>query len=349
VRLGVKQEWVAEVRRPFPRRTAPAGLRVPACKVRLGEAEAVAVPTPPCSRQRRPAGEEGDSPQAFVQQRMEPAVASKTALRVALRRAAHQLHDLPVVFDDPVAVPILGAAHAEELKQTPLRPDRPFSIGLRAFIVARSRYAEDNLNRAHEAGVRQYVLLGAGLDTFAYRNPYPELRVFEVDHPATQQWKRELLRLNRIAIPDTTTYTPVDFERQSLAGQLQDAGFDRHAPAYFAWLGVVPYLTLEAFRSTVGFVSAQPAGSGVVLDYGQPRAVLPPQEQLAHDSLSSRVQQAGEPFQLFFTPPEMAAELSTFRHLEDLGATEINARYFSGRDDRLAVRGSAGRILSAWV
>ena len=107
-------------------------------------------------------------------------------------------------------------------------------------------------------------LLGAGLDTFAYRNPYPELRVFEVDHPATQQWKRELLRLNRIVIPDTTTYTPVDFERQSLAGQLQDAGFDRHAPAFFAWLGVVPYLTLEAFRSTVGFVSAQPAGSGLV-------------------------------------------------------------------------------------
>jgi methyltransferase (TIGR00027 family) len=279
---------------------------------------------------------------------MEPAIASKTALRVALRRAAHQLHDSPLVFDDPVAVPILGAAYVEELSRTPLRADRPFSTALRAFIVARSRYAEDHLARAVEAGVRQYVLLGAGLDTFAYRNPYPQLRVFEVDHPATQQWKRELLQSSRIATPETTNYAPVDFESQSLAGQLHEAGFDAHAPAFFAWLGVVPYLTLQAFRATLGFISAQPTGSGLVLDYSQPRAVLPPLEQLAHDSLSSRVEQAGEPFQLFFTPPEIAAELSLFRNLEDLGAPEINARYFAGRADHLAVRGSAGRLLSAW-
>ena len=279
---------------------------------------------------------------------MESALASTTALRVALRRAAHQLHDSPLVFDDPVAIPILGAAYAEELRRTPLRPDRPFSTGLRAFIVVRSRYAEDNLGRAVETGVRQYVLLGAGLDTFAYRNPYPQLRVFEVDHPATQQWKRDLLQRNGIAIPETVTYTPVDFERQSLSEQLREVGFDRHVPAFFAWLGVVPYLTLQAFRATVGFISTQPTGSGVVLDYGQPRAVLPPLEQLAHDSLSSRVEQAGEPFQLFFTPPEIAVELSAFRNLEDLGASEINARYFDGRADKLAVRGSAGRLLSAW-
>jgi len=279
---------------------------------------------------------------------MESALASTTALRVALRRAAHQLHDSPLVFDDPFAVPILGATYAEELRRTPLRPDRPFSTGLRAFIVARSRYAEDNLRRAVETGVRQYVLLGAGLDTFAYRNPYPQLRVFEVDHPATQQWKRDLLQRNGIAIPETVTYTPVDFERQSLSEQLREVGFDRHVPAFFAWLGVVPYLTLQAFRATVGFISTQPTGSGVVLDYGQPRAVLPPLEQLAHDSLSSRVEQAGEPFQLFFTPPEIAVELSAFRNLEDLGASEINARYFDGRADKLAVRGSAGRLLSAW-
>src|SRR6202167_1136322 len=114
-------------------------------------------------------------------QYMEQAIASRTALSVALRRAAHQIHDSPVVFNDPLAVGILGAAYAEELRRTPLRPDRPFSIGLRAFLVARSRYAEDNLRQAVESGVHQYVLLGAGLDTFAYRNSYPQLRVFEVD------------------------------------------------------------------------------------------------------------------------------------------------------------------------
>jgi methyltransferase (TIGR00027 family) len=280
---------------------------------------------------------------------MEPAVASKTALRVALRRAAHQIHDAPVVFDDPIAVAILGPAYAEELKRTPLRADRPFSIALRAFLVARSRYAEDNLKLAVETGVNQYVLLGAGLDTFAYRNPYAQLRVFEVDHPATQQWKRDLLQRNRIAIPETIAYTPVDFEHQSLSAQLTDAGFNFQEPAFFAWLGVVPYLTLEAFRATLSFISARPKRSGLTLDYGQPRSVLPPLEQLALDSLASRVEQSGEPFRLFFTPPEIAAELSNFHSIEDLGAPEMNARYFHGRTDQLAMRGSAGRLLSAWL
>jgi methyltransferase (TIGR00027 family) len=280
---------------------------------------------------------------------MEQAIPSRTALRVALRRAAHQLHDSPVVFDDPMAVPLLGAAYAEELRRTPVREDRPFSISLRAFLVARSRYAEDNLRKAVESGVEQYVLLGAGLDTFAYRNSYPQLRVFEVDHPATQQWKRELLQRNRIAIPESVTYTPVDFECQSLSAQLGNTGFNHRAPTFFAWLGVVPYLTLEAFRGTLSFISTQPPGSGVTLDYGQPRAVLPLLEQLAHDSLASRVEKAGEPFRLFFTPPDMAAEFSRFHSLEDLGAQEINARYFSGRTDQLAVRGTAGRLFSAWL
>jgi methyltransferase (TIGR00027 family) len=280
---------------------------------------------------------------------LEQAIPSKTALSVALRRAAHQLYDSPVVFHDPIAVSILGSTYSEELRRTPSRPDRPFSIAMRAYLVARSRYAEDNLSYAVENGADQYVLLGAGLDTFAHRNPYPRLRVFEVDHPATQQWKRELLQRNRITVPESIRYTPVDFERQSLSAQLRDAGFHDGAPAFFAWLGVVPYLTLEAFRATLSFISAQSPGSGLALDYGQPRSVLPLLERLALDSLASRVEKAGEPFRLFFTPAEIAAELSRFQSIEDLGAAEINARYFSGRSDQLAIRGSAGRLLSAWL
>lgn len=280
---------------------------------------------------------------------MQQAVASRTALSVALRRAAHQIYDTPVVYDDPIAVGILGAAYAEQLRRTPLRPDRPFSTALRAFLVARSRYAEDNLRRAVLSGVEQYVLLGAGLDTFAYRNPFAKLRVFEVDHPATQQWKRELLQRNNIAIPESIAYTPVDFECQALAEELGFAGFDSRAPAFFAWLGVVPYLTLGAFRATLGFISGQHSGSGLTLDYGQPRSALPLLERMALDSLASRVEKAGEPFQLFFTPPEIAAELSRFRNVEDLGAAEINVRYFSGRSDQLKMRGSAARFLTAWL
>jgi methyltransferase (TIGR00027 family) len=279
---------------------------------------------------------------------MEPSRPSQTALRVALRRAAHQLYDAyPLVLDDPIAVPILGATYAEELRRTPTRTDRPFSVALRAFLVARSRYAEDALARAVTNGVTQYVLLGAGLDTFAHRNPYPQLRVFEVDHPATQQWKRELLATSVLPTPANLTYAPVDFEHQSLPEQLHFAGFNPKFPTFFALLGVVPYLTPEAFRSTIAFIAAQPPDSGLVFDYSQPRSALPQLEQLAYDSLAARVQQAGEPFQLFFTPREAAAELAAFYNLEDLGSREINALYFANRTDSLRVLGSAGRLLSA--
>jgi methyltransferase (TIGR00027 family) len=281
---------------------------------------------------------------------MESAFPSKTALRVALRRAAHQVYDAhPLVLDDPIAIPLLGAGYAEELRRTPTRPDRPFSVALRAFMVARSRYAEDNLAQAVARGVTQYVLLGAGLDTFAHRNPYAHLRVFEVDHPATQQWKRDLLQSSDLPVPANLTYATVDFERESLRERLKSAGFDTNAPAFFAWLGVVPYLTLTAFRSTVSFIGSQPSGSGVALDYGQPRSALPFVEQLAHDSIASRVQKAGEPFQLFFTPSEIATEFTAFRVMEDLGAPEINARYFTDRSDSLRLLGTAVRLLSAWL
>ena len=284
---------------------------------------------------------------------MEHARPSRTALRVALRRAAHQLYDArPLVFDDPIAVAILGP-HAGEIERTPgrnpLHKPRPYSIGLRAFLVARSRYTEDLLAQAVERGVTQYVLLGAGLDTFAHRNPYPSLRVFEVDHPATQQWKLELLEAGSLPSPANLAYTPVDFEHQSLPEQLHAAGFDSSAPTFFSWLGVVPYITLDAFRATIRFISAQPHLTGIVFDYGQPRAVLSPNEQLAHDSLASRVQLAGEAFQLFFTPTEAADELAAFHSIEDIGSTEINDRYFAGRTDGLKMLGSASRLLSGWI
>lgn len=270
-----------------------------------------------------------------------------------MRRAAHQLYDAqPLVLDDPIAVPILGSEYLPEVHRTATKLHKPFSVALRAFLVARSRYAEDKLAHAVANGVTQYVLLGAGLDTFAHRNPHPNLRVFEVDHPATQQWKRELLESGDLRIPSSLTYAPVDFEHHSLPEQLDAAGFDAALPTFFAWLGVVPYLTLAAFRSTLTFIAARPSGTGVVFDYGQPRSALPFFEQLAHDSLASRVQLAGEPFQLFFTPPQIAAELSSngvaFHIIEDLGTPEINARYFIHRTDNLKVLGSSGRLLSAW-
>ncbi len=281
---------------------------------------------------------------------MDEATPSRTAIRVALRRAAHQIYDArPLVFDDPFAVPILGPLYREELRRTPVRDDRPFSVALRAWLVARSRFAEDSLQSAVADGAAQYVLLGAGLDTFALRNPHAGLRVFEVDHPATQAWKRHLLTSSNLLLPPSATLVPVDFERQHLPEALLAAGFEPARKTIFAWLGVVPYLSQAAFRTTLRFIARSSSGSGVVMDYSQPRAVLPPHEQLAHDSLAERVRLAGEPFQLFLTRAEMAEELSAFRQIEDLGRDELNARYFSQRSDALRLLGSSGRLVRAML
>ena len=272
---------------------------------------------------------------------------------MALRRAAHQLHDArPLVFDDPLAVSILGPEYREELSRTPDKAKRPFSAGLRAFMVTRARLAEDTLADAQaQYGVRQYLVLGAGLDTFAYRNPYTDVQVFEVDHPATQAWKLERLSTAKIDVPQSTTHVAVDFEKDSLTEKLDAAGFDMTIPTVTAWLGVVPYLTLEAFRDTTGLLGSFAAGSEVIFDYSQPAEVLSPREQLMLKSLSERVALAGEPFRLFFTPESLQQEL-TIAGLEvahDYNSREMTAKYLDHRKDGLELRGQAARICVARV
>lgn len=278
---------------------------------------------------------------------MHNAAPSRTALGVAIRRATHQLLDAPKVFDDPLAVAIAGGE-----SERPSDAERSFSRALRAFLVVRSRYAEDQLSSAVGSGIRQYVVLGAGLDTFAYRNPFRSagLHVFEVDHPATQEWKRAQLREAGIAVPPTMTFAAVDFERQSLGDGLRAAGFDRQRPAFFSWLGVTPYLSRAAFDATIQFIASLPSSSGVVFDFAVERALLSPAQQLALDALAARVARAGEPFQLFFDPAALAADLTRlgFASIEDLSGDQINARYFAGRADGLAVSGG-GHLLSADV
>jgi methyltransferase (TIGR00027 family) len=270
-----------------------------------------------------------------------------------MRRAAHQLHDkAPLVFDDPFAIRILPPDARAELQRTPSASRKPFSAAMRAFMVCRARFAEDVLAagvRTHNIG--QALVLGAGLDTFALRNPYPGLHVFEVDHPATQSWKRQLLAEANITPPEALTFVPVDFERQSLRQQLLHAGFDFAVPTATAWLGVVPYLTPEAFAATARVLGRLPAGSSVVFDYSQPREVLSHVEQLMLDSLSARVAKAGEPFQLFFTPAELAEELARFELtvVEDLDSAALNARYLANRTDGLELHGRAGRLCHAEV
>src|SRR5690349_1789222 len=174
---------------------------------------------------------------------METGQPSRTAWSAARYRAAHQLVEHGAIFQDPFAVRILGVPPDELLADAPRR-------AMRVFIAARHRFAEDALAAAVSRGVRQVVVLGAGLDTFAYRNSFEGVRVIEVDHPDTQAWKRERLAETGIAIPPPVSYAGVDFEKDTLGDVLKLDG-----PAFFIWLGVVPYLTRDGFLSTVSYIA----------------------------------------------------------------------------------------------
>jgi len=283
---------------------------------------------------------------------VKPDQPSTTAYRVAMRRAAHQLLDRPVVLEDPIALRIVGPRGAAAIRENPRRFDSAFGRALRLFLVARSRCAEDALAHAVAAGVRQYVVLGAGLDTFAYRNPHPpeRLRVFEVDMPATQAWKREMLGRTKIEPPASLTFVPVDFETQSLPEQLRAAGFRENEPAFFSWLGVTMYLTRDAVMGTLRYVAQRPAGSGVTFDYMTPPHKLPWLRRIGFHLVARRVAKAGEPWKTWFDAGQLALELRAmgFGQLEDLDGPGLNQRYFGGRERRLG-GASAGRVMTAMV
>ena len=268
-----------------------------------------------------------------------------------MRRAAHRLLDDPRVHEDPLAVEILGPEQAAALRADPRRLETgAMAPILRAFLAVRSRVAEDALAESVAAGVRQYVILGAGLDTFAYRNPHPALRVFEVDHPATQAWKRERLAEARIAVPDGMAFVAVDFdENLPLAAGLRAAGLLEGEPAFFSWLGVTPYLEPESVLATLAaLVPLAAGGGGVAFDYRVPTESLEPSARAAIEALAARVAAAGEPFRGAFEPEALAAAMRGmgFREIRDLDANALNAAFFAGRADRLRV-GGTGHVLTA--
>jgi methyltransferase (TIGR00027 family) len=267
---------------------------------------------------------------------MEKGQPSRTAYSAARYRAAHQILEQGAIFADPLAVTILGEPEEALLADAPRR-------AMRVFIAARTRFAEDALAAAVAGGVRRLVVLGAGLDTFAYRNPYPDLAVVEVDHPDTQEWKRRRLAEAGISVPESLTYLGVDFERESLADRLRLDG-----PAFFLWLGVVPYLTRQGFDETLRVVAGRD-GNEVVFDYiessvrsgaaagrsdGQSPERMSPERRAALTARAERVAKLGEPWLTYFEPDEIAAELTGrgFRKITDLGPAGLAARFF-GRTD----------------
>jgi methyltransferase (TIGR00027 family) len=278
--------------------------------------------------------------------------ASRTALGAAMLRAAHQFVDLPPVFVDPLALRILGAESEAELRTAGERWTSRTAAALRAFVAVRSRTSEDHFAAAYARGVRQYVVVGAGLDTFAYRHAYDGLTVVEVDHPATQADKRARLADARLAIAEHTTLAPVDFERETLRDGLARAGLDFARPAFFTWLGVTPYLTRDAIHQTLQVIARAAPGSELAFDFAEPP---PPSGEVAEAraALAQRVSEQGEPFRSELIPDELRDELAAvgFSRVALAGPAALNARYFAdpgaGRDDGLRLR--SGHMAHAWV
>jgi len=260
---------------------------------------------------------------------MKPNEPSRTALLIARQRAAHQLLDHGSILHDPFALKILGEDEKDVLQFANAHP--LLSIG-RLFTAARSRIAEDALSDAIESGIRQIVILGAGLDTFALRNPHSalEVRIYEVDHPATQAWKRERMAEAQLPLPQWVTFVPVDFERGDLGEALVGAGFQQNSPAFFTWLGVVPYLSQDAIDRTLDDI-ASIQKSEVVFDYMQPPEAFSEELRQIEKARSEQLEKIGERTASRFEPAGIAAILRSlgFSQIEDIGFQEIKSRFGS--------------------
>lgn len=274
---------------------------------------------------------------------MHPKEPSRTARGAAGHRAAHQILERGAIFNDPFARRLLSK---EDLALADARAEDPGAEAMRLFLSARSRFAEDALAASVARGVRQAVVLGAGFDTFALRNPYPDLAIFEVDHPATQAWKRERLRAESIPPPGTLRFVAVDFERENLRDRLASEGFASDRPAFFMWLGVVPYLSREAVLAVLRFVGGMKE-SEIVFDYAEPPRNYPPGARERAEAFAVRLAELGEPFLCYFSPGEIFAELRAngFNDIEELDLASIAARYLPHRP--LRAQSGGGHLIRA--
>jgi methyltransferase (TIGR00027 family) len=260
---------------------------------------------------------------------MQPNGPSRTALMIARQRAVHQIVDHGSILYDPFAMKLLREDEKDVLQfanQHPLA-----SIG-RLFIAARSRIAEDALSNAVQRGIRQIVLLGAGLDTFALRNPHGalEVRLYEVDHPGTQAWKRELLVEAQITLPQELSFVPVDLERDDLGEMLVAAGFQQSEPAFFSWLGVMPYLTQNAIDRTLEYISSIQR-SELVFDYMESPEAFSEELRQLEKQRAEQLEKMGERSISRFEPTGIASILSShgFFAIEDVDFQEIASRFGS--------------------
>lgn len=264
----------------------------------------------------------------------------RTAESCAMIRAHHFLHaERPLVFEDSAAIELVGPEQRERcLHDTGLS-----GSGGAAVVLGRARYAEDMLARALQAGVDQYVLLGAGLDTFAmrHRNLPKSVRVYEMDHPETQAWKRERLTQIGGELPAGLEFVAIDFEREAIAEALRRSSYRSDRRAFFSWLGTLPYLTEQAIFATLASIAgAAAAGSEIVFDYRVAMEFVEPQDVPLVQAGDQGTAQGGEPKRSWLNPNTFPRDVSAlgFELIENLSAKQLGERYFAGRSDGLRPR-----------
>lgn len=280
--------------------------------------------------------------------------ASRTAQGVTFLRAAHQLLDTPpLVLEDPVALRLIGPEGERQIAGDPARFQTPLVRGVRAHVVLRSRFAEDRLAAAVKRGATQCVILGAGFDTFAFRQPEwaRSLRVIEVDQPASQALKREQLAAAGVVTPANVSFVSIDFERESLRDGLSRHGISLAEPTFFSWLGVTVYLTESAVDAVLETVVEYPAGTEIVLTFAQPRAPAVVVSDVENrPTLADLAANVGEPWQSYFKLDELERKLRSigFVAIQFLTSEEAQRLYFTGRMDGLSAP-SRTSIVSALV
>ena len=267
---------------------------------------------------------------------MQAGTPSRTALGAASHRAAHQILEAGSIFADPLALRILG-----EDGDNAVRRAEEVQLGAECGSLSQFGRASPRMRsrpQSSAVSVSWWCWARGWTPMRIVGIPRP-LRIFEVDHPATQEWKRQRLAVAKIAIPENLAFAPVDFEHQGLADGLAPAGFDPALPTFFTWLGVVPYLTAEATWSTLAFIAGLPNGAHVVFDYSDPPATLSPEMRSVHEERAARVASLGEAWVNYFEAEPLRAKLTQlgFSEVEDLGPREIRSRYFpqhanDGRD-----------------
>jgi len=273
-----------------------------------------------------------------------------TAVRVALWRAVHvQIDPPPHVLEDEIGLRLV--APDDDWRRRP-DMDPQFTSRFRASIVARARFIDDLVIDEVRRGVQQYVILGAGLDTFAQRKPEiaSRLRIFEVDRPGPQAWKRQRLIKLGVGIPEWLRLVPVDFEAGGAWWQgLSAAGFDARQPAVVASTGVSMYLTKDAITATLRQVAELVPGSTLAMSFLLPLELADPEDRPGLQLAEKGARASGTPFISFFTPAQMLtlAREAGFRQVQHVSAATLAQRYFSGRTDGLRPPNNAEELVVA--